>query len=550
MGEQFLDMSFPLAGIDNSHAFSDQQPKQLAEDLWGRTCILGENVRGYEGSTGRLRGGRRAGLAKYVANPVVADWIVQEVALLITEGTVPAGGGVAQLNQSGRVVTLVAVSQGNVYTAVAGASSWTIATNGTAPAKVPPLNFTGVMFSTALNQKLWFADGVNYCYLDPSVNTVYTWKATAGTLPVDTKGNLPRLICTWRGRIVMSGLIEDPQNWFMSAVGAPHDWDYAPVNISPIQAVAGNNSPMGIVGDCITALIPYTDDVLVVGGDHTIWQITGDPMAGGQIDLVSDSIGMAWGMPWAKDPYGTVYFFSNRTGIYSLRPPANVIQANIGGTAGAGLQRISQQIEQSLQAYNTGETTIRMMWNDQFQGLHIFLSPTVAPAATTHFFWELRTGAWWTDSFANTNYDPLCCCVFDGNLPGDRVALIGSWDGYVRYFSTTAANDDGTTISSAVVIGPLTSKNLDELLIKDLQAVLGINSGDVSYAVYTGATAEGALATTPVTTGTWSAGRNLNTFVRQSGHALYVKLSSTNAWSMEVIRARMAGLGKVRRRSF
>lgn len=443
-----------------------------------------------------------------------------------------------QLNQTGRVVTLVAISQGNCYYAASGDTSWSTSINGTSPLATPPLNFTGTVFSTALNQKLYFADGVNWCYFDPSNGTVFTWAATKGTLPVDTSGNLPRLICTWRGRMVLSGLLFDPQNWFMSAVSDPTDFDYAPLEISPTQAVAGNNSPLGLVGDVVTTMIPYSDDLLIMGGDHTIYMFRGDPMAGGQIDLISASIGMAWGVPWAMDPYGSVYFFSNRTGLYVFDP----------SQAGSKPQRISQGIEQILQAYDTGSTTIRLMWNDRYQGLHVFLSPTLAPASTRHLFYELRTGAWWQDQFDNTNLDPLACCVFDGNLPGDRTALIGSWDGYVRAFQPTATTDDGTPIASSVVIGPITTKNLDDFQLKDLQAVLGETSGDVTYAVYVGSSAELALATTPVASGTWSKGRNQNTLIRRNGHAIYVKVSSTNQWSMEVIRARIAGQGKVGRR--
>ncbi len=114
--------------------------------------------------------------------------------------------------------------------------------------------------------------------------------------------------------------------------------------------------------------------------------------------------------------------------------------------------------------------------------------------------------------------------------------------------SLTAVDDDGTPIASSVVIGPLNTKDLDEILLKDLQAILGATSGTVAYAVYVGATAEIALASTAVVTGTWAASRNLLTLVRRSGHAVYVKITSTSAWSMEQVRCRIAAEGKVRRR--
>lgn len=526
--EWFKDLLFPVGGTDLSRAFGDQQAKEMPNREWGRTTRLGRNVRGFEPETGRGRGGQRPGLEKYISTPVVTDWLIQELATIVTTGSP------VQRSQSGRVVTLVAVSQGNVYRARAGDTAWTQATN--ASSTTPPLNFSGVVYSTPLNQKLWFADGIHYRYYDPSANTVNNWQATAGTLPVDNQGNTPRLCGTWRGRLVVSGLLFDPQNWFMSKVSDPQDWDYFPTTISPDQAIAGNNSPLGLVGDVITTLIPYTDDVLIFGGDHSIYMLRGDPMAGGQIDRVTDAIGMAWGMPWAMDPYGTIYFVSNKTGIYSMVPGEKPV-------------RISQPIEQLLQAYNTGEMTIRMIWNDKYQGLHVFITNTLAAAVTTHFFYEHRTGAWWLDQYANNDHNPLACCAFDGNLPDDRAALIGGWDGYVRSLSTDATDDDGTAIASTVVIGPLNTKDLDELLIKDLQCVMGENSEDVLYSVHVGTTAEEALSSNAVATGTWSAGRNSSNLIRRSGHALYVKITATDSWSMEQIRARIAGSGKVRRRA-
>ena len=102
-------------------------------------------------------------------------------------------------------------------------------------------------------------------------------------------------------------------------------------------AVAGNNSDAGELGDIINCLIPYSDDILIFGGDAAIWLMRGDPMDGGQIDLLTDSVGMAWGRPWCRDPYGVIYFFGSRGGVYQLDPsgraPTRISQA-IDGSHG------------------------------------------------------------------------------------------------------------------------------------------------------------------------------------------------------------------------
>ena len=534
LGDQEIlkDLHFPAGGINLLQGFNTQPNVPSYNGTYVRTTPLGMNVRGFEAQTGRFRGGSRLGLVRYInQQPSGLVWVTQGLDTIVIDNP---GASMVQLNQSGRVVYIVTVSQGNVYYATPGDTVWTLATNNTG--ETPPLNFTGIVYSAANNQKLYFADGTNYAYFDPSTQTVQPWMSSQGTLPVDSANNTPRLIATWRGRTVVSGLILDPQNWFMSAVSDPTNWNYFTVAVSPSQAVAGNNSPLGLIGDNVTAMIPYNDDVLYMGGDHTIYMFNGDPMAGGQIDRVSDIIGMAWGTPWCKDPYGNLYFVSNRTGIYTIVP-------------GNAPQRISQAIEQLLAPIDTGLNAINLIWDDRFQGVHVFVTLLSAPAVCTHFFYEQRSGAWWTDQFGNTNLNPLCACILDGNTPGDRVPLIGSWDGYVRAISPTATDDDGTAISSEVLIGPLLTPNFDELIIKDLQAIMGQGSDSITYNIYAGLTAEKALSNAPVKTGTLSLGRGITFPIRSSSHAFYVGLSADSPWSMEAIRVRIAGQGKVRQRS-
>lgn len=562
------DLHFPKAGIDLSQSFSTQPnrpvgttqyPQQqqsgsqnslfapntpMYNTQYARSTPVGVNVRGYESATQRLRGGSRCGLSKYVPTQVVGSrFIVQDLNNIVID---QSGGTMAEPSQSGRVVSLVAVGQGNIYVTTPGAGVWNSPALSAGLAN-PPLNFSGLVLSAINQQKIWYADGVHYCFYDPTDGpngTVGVWAPAAAdlqgnlitsVLPKDSAGNTPRLIETWRGRTCLSGLLLDPQNWFFSGVNQPGNFDYNPVNTTPTQAVAGNNSPLGNVGDVVTSMCPYTDDVLVFFGNHTIWLMNGDPMAGGQIDLVSTAIGGTFGRCWCMDPYGNIYFMSNGTGIYVLVP-------------GNAPQRISQPIEQLLFSLNTGESNVRLMWDDRFQGVHFFITPLVSPTPTAHLFFEQRTGAWWQDQFANPLFNPIACVVMDGNTAEDRVPLIGGWDGYVRAIDPLATTDDGYNINSEVLIGPLLTPTLDEMTLYELQAVLGETSGEVNYAIYIGSTAEEALESEPVEAGLWLPGRNVTDLVRESGHAIFVGLTSQNPWSMEAIRMRLGTRGKVRQR--
>ena len=529
-GEDETVASFPYAGIDVMRHFSRQPNRPVGpQKKYSRTTPSAVNVRAYDATDGRLRGGSRSGLSKYVPVQVSGDNLVQGLNSIVGTGYAAPGGNV-QSSQSARLVTLVAVSNGNIKVANPGDLVWTTPTNGTGA-----LISSGVVFSAPNAQKLYFADGTNYKLYDPSTNTVSAWTASAGSLPVDSAGNTPRLITTWRGRTVLSGLLEDPQNWFMSKVDSPTDFDYGPLSITPVQAVAGNNSSLGLVGDVITTLIPFTDDLLIMGGDHTIWMMQGDPMDGGRLVPLSNSIGMAWGQPWCQGPNGEVYFFSNMCGVYVLTP-------------GSPLVRISGAIDNLLKTVNTGANTIRMAWDDRWQGFHLFVTKTSGVYRAVHAFYEARAGAWWLDEFANNDHNPLACCTFDGNTSDDRVALIGSWNGYVNFLDPAATTDDGYAIGSSVVVGPFNTKNLDEVKMLELQALMGDTSGDVTFSVHVGESAEQALSADAVVSGTWHSGRNLSNYINRAAHASYVKITASTPWAMESLRLRLYSLGMVRRR--
>lgn len=435
-------------------------------------------------------------------------------------------------NDYNRYVSLIGVSNGKVGVAYAGA--WR-----------PVVDGGGVLSSTARQirsapnaGKLFFADGENYTYYDPMTNSVKAWAATAGTLPTDDEESKPRLICTWRARTVLSGLPFDPRNWFMSKVNNPFDWDYSPEFRSSIDAVAGNNAPAGQPADIITALIPYSDDILIMGGDHTVYRFQGDPMAGGQIDLITDSVGVAWGTAWCKDPFGAIYFVSNYVGIYRMTPGSQPV-------------RISQQIERVITRLPLDTTTFNLIWDDKFQGLHVFATPAEF-AEAVHLFWDYRTGAWWPQKFAEKGHDPISVVAFAGNRVGDRAALLGGRDGAVRAFSELATTDDGTGFRSVVSVGPMLGKAGDDMLLKSLQAVLGETTPErqVAWGVTASDTAESASSNTPSAAGYWSGGRNALSHVRRSGHSLYVRLASLGPWAVESLVGTFGPTGEVRRRGF
>lgn len=433
-----------------------------------------------------------------------------------------------QLSESGRIVTAVASSQGIVAFADAGNDVWTLATNSSST--TPPLSATNLNFGAASNGKLWMVDGIDYRVFDPETGVISDWVASAGSLPVDADGLGARGIEAWRGRIVLFAVPGNPYDWYMAELGDPTNLDYAPLDPpagpgpTPTDAVSSQTGPQGQVGDIMTGFIPFNDDVAFMACSHTLYLLQGDPQDNGQISLITDAIGLAFGRAWCKGPDGTVYFFSNRCGLYSLTP-------------GQQPQRISQSIDPLVRDINTGLNRVTMMWNETFQGVQVWITPIQAPGAATHLFFEQRTGAWWQEEYEETLHNPLCACQFDGNNPEDRCVLIGSWDGVVRLLDQNAVTDDGRPIQSNVVFPPILSPGLDDVALDEIQAVMGEGSSDVTWNVLVGRTAEEALKAGVAETGIFEAGRNATAYVGRRDHALYVQFLSQAMWRFDEMRA-------------
>ncbi len=385
------------------------------------------------------------------------------------------------------------------------------------------------VFSFQLGQDMYFVDGTSYYFYKSTTDAVTQLVATSGSLPVDSHRSAARLGCAWNRRMVLAGLPRDPGNWFMSAVNAPTNWNYSPTITVATQAVSGNTSDPGTIEDRINGLIPYTDDTLIFLCDHSIWQMTGDPMAGGSLDAISHTVGGAFGLAWAIDPVGQIYFFSTSGTIFKMTP-------------GSVPTPLSQSIKRDLQQIDLSQNVITLAWDVKNQGLGVWVTPIRADRRGQCWFYEDRVSAWWPDFYEDKNFYPNALCVFDGDAPGDRAIWLGGRDGYIRTLLNDAATDDGEDIESYIFI-PVMARDMADMLIKDLQATLGGYSGDVTYEVFSGHSAEeaynaalasvGKKAVDP--TGTWTAGRNDVSLVYASGISHIVKVGGTNKWALERI---------------
>lgn len=314
--------------------------------------------------------------------------------------------------------------------------------------------------SAALFGKLYLTDGRQVKVYDPVAGTFANHVATAS-------GGIPKrcaLIASWNASLVLARQAENPNQYYISAQGSPGDFDSNPYTINQAQAITGSDGSAGIPPDIINAFIPYSDDLAFLGGDHTIFRITGRPSPGGvgEIHLVSDSIGIAFGRAWCKDTRGVLYFFGSRGGVYRMVP---------GGLP----QPLPGKIERRLQSIDLANYTVQMAWNDLDKGLHLAVCPFGnGGTVMEHYFWEEAIENWWPDTWQLSTIQPTCLAVMDGDSSTDRVVLFGTESGYVCKFSS-ASNADSTdyAIDSSVLIGPIIPKETPvEVIFSQLEAVL------------------------------------------------------------------------------
>jgi hypothetical protein len=338
---------------------------------------------------------------------------------------------------------IIAVCAGFIWIAYPGGSIAEAANQAAAP-----LN-PAVPVSTAfLNLTVFFVDGTNITTLPLATNTVTAYAATAGFTPGNaTPTTGPTTTCTlatqWRSRLVLAGDSANPQNFYMARTGVPTDWNYAALD--PAAAFAGNLSTSGKIGEPITALIPYTDDVMLIGCANSLWMIEGDPADGGTIVQVSNNMGIVSKDAWTIAPDGKLYFVATG-GLHVLRPLWAAYEPP---------QNLTEKVyPQYFQAINWGQNNVQLVWDADRHYLHIF-NTLPASAQSTHIVWDNRNGGLWPMAFP-TNIGPTASIAYLADATNvNRAIVLGGQDGFLRRLTDTTTDDDGTAISSTVTLGPI-----------------------------------------------------------------------------------------------
>lgn len=374
----------------------------------------------------------------------------------------------------------------------------------------------GVLVSVAYaDGKAYIVDGTHTLQLDLLTRTITNFTATVGTFPPKCT-----LAAMWHGRLGLMSPTDNRQDWFVSRIGVYTDWDIAAGDAA--QAIAGNGSAVfGKIGDPLTAVLSFTDDVAIFFGDHNIWQITGDPAAGGSIDSISNLIGGLDSECFTQDPTGAIYFVGT-AGFYSMAPstPPSPLSSGV--------------VNDFFRSIDRSTNDILVRWDPDRWGAWIFITP-IATGAAIHLWYDHRAQAFFRIQYPDT-VAPTAAVLYDGDGPLDRKMLLGGRDGHLYQVDETVDADNGTAISSYVVLGPErpTEDMYNEANVFAMEADLAEKDGSHVNSLtwqLNVATDEANVVISPMTSTTGSFvdayNRQRRTRLRMRGAVLAMKVSNT-----------------------
>ena len=352
----------------------------------------------------------------------------------------------------------------------------------------------------------------------------------SGTVPTNCS-----TICTWLSRLCVVTR-DDPQNCYMSRKSDPYDWVYGSM---PIGLSATHLSTEGIdsgkLAEPINALIPHSDDYLILGLLNSLFVQRGDPTLGGKRDRLSSEIGIVSAQAFARGPNGETVWLSH-DGLYGLQPGLLTYPESIS----------REKLPDELRDIDVANFRVLMAYDRRNRGFFIGLTPLIAGGGTYYWFdWETR-------GFQRMDFDashePTALAYRNADLPSDQRLLLGCRDGHIRTLERSAPDDDGVELTSEALIGPIALGGggyFDGMLL-EIVGQTGRGSADVNCEVKTGRSVEDAFHASPIQAGTLLAGKNRTFRPRVRGNACFIRLTSSGPWSYEMLSMTRQRLGKQR----
>jgi hypothetical protein len=230
----------------------------------------------------------------------------------------------------------------------------------------------------------------------------------------------------------------------------------------------------------VTGFVSYSNENAIVGGDHTLHRLDGDPRFGGRFSTVSTSVGMAFGRAWAIDGTQRIWFIDNTGQLRAMSGP------------GGQPEPVSRdKIGARLQALDFTRYYVRMAYDRNREGLWIMPLPfgVLEDERIETYYYDMRAGAFFPDYIDQLAGQVTALHVIDGDEPGDRRVLFGHGDGYVTYADDAATKDNNVPIRARALLGPFKADGAGrEIRTQRLGMILGSNTGGLTWNLYASAT--------------------------------------------------------------
>ena len=543
-----IQIKFPSGGVNRRNPF-------IGDKMW--TCYDALNVWLDDPTREQERGGSRPGITSVSTSGSGGNRV---------RAISNVGWKVGEVNKRGLIWVI-----GQSIKLMEGTNTFTLGMD---------IKDHGRTTITELNQKAYIAknNSGQIIEYDPATNT-------GGPLIVgtnddgDPKGEVPEncnIVCTWRGRLVAADG-DDPTEIFFSRVGKPDDWDYSRTDSA--AAVKLSASFAGIMAQPVRALIPNTDNCMIIGCDQQIWVLRGDPKTGGTVENLSDDIGILDSKSWCKTPDASLVIMSH-DGVYWMPPGC-----------GSPFSSVSREVlPKELQGIDRQNYAVSMCYDQPSRMIFLFTSlenrtsSSVAPDGasamklapettgsipqaggeliTNHFAIDIRqeqhgdvthprSASFWPMDFASGS-EPFACHAryVEGGKPH---AVMGTRGGKIVAMEWGNEVDDSVDYESYLVIGPLQNQSMTNQMLKRIEVTLGKDSNPVQIDIFRCEESEDIdefdLDNPPWKATCSHAIRNFKKEVRLSGRCFYIIIRSIDKrlWALEKMVVVFSHLGRSRK---
>lgn len=366
--------------------------------------------------------------------------------------------------------------------------------------------------------------------LNPNTPSLTVLYPSGGFVPLNSD-----YVVTYRDRLVWA----KNRTWYMSKQGDAGNYDFGADPEDPSRAIAGVNSGPGEPGDPIITMATAGYDYLIFFSESAVWVMRGDPGYGGQLYQASSVAGCVGKHAWCYGDSTEIYFLG-KDGLYMMEPNAGAIRPLSQG-----------KLPRTMRGLDRDNYDISLVYDPEDNGVIIFVVPKNFTQGT-HYYYDIETQSFWPFSLATNFHQPKFAVTFGGAPTRARKACIASADGYIREWS--GATDDGSPISSSVILGPypVDAANGIDGILSELVARTDKDSVSVGVEVYAAESAEEAsqaaiAGTSPDYTFTCSPGRSQQMRPRIRGASFCVKIVASGVWAFESMSGMIASGGRNRR---